>query len=743
MSKLLRTSLLACAAGAVLLPGAASAQVEEIVVTARRVEERLQDVPIAISALGAKELEDRQITAFTDLKTSIPNLNMQTQFGQPGTPQITIRGNASGLLSFPVDGGNALYIDGIYLGRSVGAAFGVADLERVEVLRGPQGTLFGRNATGGAVNFITKSPSGMLGVNAEASFANFSEKRFKASLDTPSFGGLAAKITFVHRDHDGYVKNSAAGRSFTLGHYGTVRSVKTLGEMDENSILGALRYTGLDGRLTADYKFDHTNQDLSQLAVQALGFDLPAQALASGLAAGQAARGGSVPVSGQRLGTLPLDFNTAGKTKVTGHALTLAFDVNDHLTLKNILSYRKLSQFSGGNDIDGGAWVDPFTASGSPFCLICSVADRKQNQWTEEFQALGKFDSFDYVVGYFHYREKGNVDNATFIFKNFPGGSSGPITAADYVNGELDRVKNTARAFYGHLTAHLLESVDVAGGVRHSKDDRHVTDFAPAAGFPNPYVANASFDSLDWDISVTYKVQPDINVYGKIATGYLSGGILKSVAFLPEEVTSYEVGLKSDWLERRVRLNAALFYVEQKNNQGATFVPGIGTTIANGATSKQRGLEVEAWVTPVAGLTLSGSIGLNDEVAPPPTTAVRAAVPDTNINLGAQYEFAALANGAVASARLDASYTSKYSGFTQPLADAALEQALRQGGKWDLSARIGLSEFPLGPTTGRVSLWSRNLLNNKQIEFTRSLGLVIVGSFQVPRTYGIDLGIKF
>src|SRR6185312_11531890 len=194
-----RSLLLACVAPCAIasLPAAAQDQpansagaLEEVVVTARRVQENLQSVPVAITAFTATELQEQQIQNFGDIANNVPNLNLQTQFGEPATPFITIRGFSNGSLNPSVDAPIGLYVDDVYIGRAVGAAFDLADLEQLEVLRGPQGTLFGRNATGGALSFHTKRPSGQFDAHLETSFGDYGLKRVKATVDTPEINGL-------------------------------------------------------------------------------------------------------------------------------------------------------------------------------------------------------------------------------------------------------------------------------------------------------------------------------------------------------------------------------------------------------------------------------------------------------------------------------------------------------------------------------------------------------------------------
>jgi len=282
MRTIIRSLLLACVAPCALDLSAALAQpstqadqaggLEEIVVTARRVSEKLQDVPTAITAISAKELEEQQILSVEDIGNTVPSLNMQPQIGTPAVPQIAIRGISNGSLNPEVDSPIGIYVDGVYLGRAVGSQFDLADLQQIEVLRGPQGTLFGRNAEAGAINFITQGPSGHLDAHLETTFGNYNLKRVKATFDTPEYNGLSLRLTVLHTDQDGYVKNTAAGVTLDLpAPFGPQTSTSTLGGNDTNMVLFAARY--VNDKLTIDYKFDFTDEITQAQPTEILGFD--------------------------------------------------------------------------------------------------------------------------------------------------------------------------------------------------------------------------------------------------------------------------------------------------------------------------------------------------------------------------------------------------------------------------------------------------------------------------------------
>jgi iron complex outermembrane recepter protein len=525
------------------------AGVEDIVVTARRTEERLQDVPVAVSAFNEQTMTNLGIENFGDVGKAVPNLDTQRQFGSASAPQFFLRGIASGLLSFEVDSPIGLYVDGVYLGRPAGTAFDLADVSRVEVLRGPQGTLFGRNSVGGAINFITSVPKGEFGVRAEATVGNYDRMRGRITVDLPALGPLAARVTYMHDENKGYVRNRTPGRTFTFSApFGTVRSASSFGAEETDAFAAAVR---LDlGRFTADYKFDFTDKVSSQLGTQLLGFGTPP----SGTAAAAYSNPNSIVIgpSTRRRDSLALDFMSPSDLEIRGHSLTAAYEFSDQITLKSITGRRKLDEFVGGNDIDGGALIDP--ATGLPFTPISAIQDRNQSQWTQEVQLIGKMTGFDWILGAFYFDEKGRDNNPVFLDRTFTPGLN-TVTPGDYLIGANATIHNKSYAGYAHATAYIGERIELAGGARYTKDERR--EFVINSGLIGLVLPSqafkAKFDHWDFDATATYKFNNDVRTYARFATGYLSGGILHAVEFKPETAKSYELGLKGDFLDKKLR----------------------------------------------------------------------------------------------------------------------------------------------------------------------------------------------
>ncbi|WP_311269540.1 TonB-dependent receptor domain-containing protein [Sphingobium sp. WCS2017Hpa-17] len=747
----LRFCALACSTLTVLtFAGVASAQeapdqavdaggLRDIVVTARRTAESLQRVPVAVTGFDEQSIANLQIRDFGDVAKSVPNLDSQRQFGSANAPQFYMRGVSTGSLKFEQDAGIGLYVDGVYLGRPAGTAFSLAEIERIEVMRGPQATLFGRNSTGGAINFITAAPKGEFSVRAEGTYGNYDRIKGRISVDLPSFGPLSVRVSYLHDENEGYVKNLTPGIVIDFAKpFGKTVSAKTFGAENTDAVSLAARLN-LDA-LVLDYKFDYTDKVSTQLGAQLLYTPTPEAYATPGSV--------SVPASRTRLGALPLDLTSPSHLKVQGHSLTATWEASDIITLKSITAYRKFNENVGGNDIDGAALVD---AAGNPYTPLGSVQTRKQHQWSQEAQFLVKTDNLDLVLGGFYFFEKGRDLNPVFLSASFPVGetltpsATAPLSAggflSDYFLGNDSAVRNKSYAGYAHATYRLGEAVELAGGVRYTKDKRRETLYAAAFIAPPTTVYSASGDHWDFDATASYIFSPRFRTYARFATGYVSGGILNGIAFKPETVKSYELGVKGDFLANRLRVNANIFQADRKNLQVLNFTPANGSYLVPLDKARDRGFEFELTAIPTSGLTYSVTLGYLDETLSQALGPRQTQAPKFTGNMALQYDLPASGNGSYLSFRGDASFKDNRNSNPVPAAETNIITRLRS--RVDLGARIALNDVPIANTKARISVWGQNLTNNKELEFARDLGGPVIGVFQVPRTYGLDIGFAF
>ena len=429
-------SLLAVAAAA-LNPTPALAQdgasaLEEVVVTAQRRQTLLQDTPIAVTAFSQDKIQDLGIFDITDISAMAPNTNIRKQPSSNSNMSIYIRGVGSGETSLLVDPKVSFYIDGVYMSKTVGAVFDIVDLQSIEVLRGPQGTLFGRNSSGGAINVSTVKPSGELGGRLEASAGNDGYRRYMASLDLPQlFDMLSVKLSGMAMEYDGWAKNNYTGDAF-LGR----NNETNLGSEDNQSYRIAMRLQPTD-RLTIDYSYDNTDNEGVPAPFQITkvkdslynGFtDTPSPFTFLGGELFQAMEA-TVGDPTKRRESYTLDNVSTETLKVEGETLTLQWEL-DAFTLKYIFADRKTDSTYAGTDLDGGAYTARDLAYGVARGQLQSVPtpgfhaailDGWIEATTHELQMFGSLveDKLNYTVGYYNYNEE--------VFQNNPQTFALPI----------------------------------------------------------------------------------------------------------------------------------------------------------------------------------------------------------------------------------------------------------------------------------------------------------------------------
>ncbi|WP_336951201.1 TonB-dependent receptor [Sphingobium aromaticivastans] len=759
-----QASLLAVGVGSV--PAGAQApdqpaRLEDIVVTAQKREENLQHVPVAVTALTSEALENQRITSVAGLGNVVPNFQVIRQPSNVALPAYSLRGVLGGETAAQIDNGVSIYIDGVYLGRSSGSLFDVADIERIEVLRGPQGTLFGRNTTGGAVNFITRRPTGEFGVRQDLTYGRYDEFRSRTRVDLPDMGGFKASLTYAHRQVDGYVKNLAAGveRIYgpgTGGRIGTARATKTLGEENVDSVFAAVRYDQ-GGAFTADYKFDYTDFRGSQLGMQAIGFrganDVPGSNPLGGTVAFifslQPGLGGTNIVSSKPLYALYEPQRATDSLRAQGHSLTLAYELNDAVTVKNIAAYRRLHMISNGNSFDGNHLIDPFGASGNDFTVLNAISNRKQHQYSNEFQILGKSDRFNWVAGAFYFEEHGRDYNPVQFFKVFPPqGQPVPVTAGDQFADA--KVVNRSFALYGQGSLKLADQFTITAGARQTWDKRREINY-----LRNPAVdSRVSFDRLTWQVVGEFQATPDIMLYAKAGTGYLSGGIYNGRPFNAEKIISYEAGIKSQLWDNRLRFNLAAFTANYDDLQVSVFTTVLN--YENAGKARIRGLEAELTLAPVEGLRIGANLGLlnfkykeyiSSAATGAPTDisdmAIRAQTPRFTFAPNIQYDTRRMANDAYLSFSLDAAYRSDVRYVLIPFADPALDDAATSQAHWIVNGRVSLVDLPVGGVKVKLSAWGQNLLDKRVVQIAADISGFVAASYNKPRTFGIDASIAF
>ncbi len=782
---------------------------DDIVVTAQRVEQKLQDVPVAVTAMGEEEIADKRISSAKDLAGLAPNLAFSQQ-GNQSNPTLIIRGISSGTSNNAVDPKVGVYVDGVYVGRTVGSLFDLADITRVEVLRGPQGTLFGRNATGGAISLTTATPSGEWGGRASLSYGNYNALRGKISLDLPQFGPFSVRLAYLHDEIDGYVKNSLAGRTIDISprapEFGVLRYTDKLGKRNVDG--GQISVRGEFGDVTADYKFDYSDQNGTSTAFQNYG-PIPdaTGALLNGILAFQAP--GAYNTSITPLKTVA---NATSNERVVsqGHGLTITIPT-DHFTVKNILAYRKMRQDPSIYDLAGSGGLkftlpqlqnllignipgvlDPANQPGPNDAFHTLLVARSSKQWqiSNEFQIQFQREGWDLTTGIFIFHENSPATDILGAFHpvtngvmtdlsnvgTIPGLPAGPlpfdingdgvVNYLDY-NPGLDATfgsgvtrtlaVNDSFAGYAQFTLHLTDRLDVALGGRYTIDDRmtRIDEIAGAQGGAlGVGTYKATYKKFNYAGIVTWRPTDDITSYARVSTGYVAGGILSGIPYKPENLTSYELGLKSDWFDRKLRVNLAAFYSDYKDLQTQNFINGR-QMFDNAGKAKVKGFEAEVALRPMRGLTLSGSAGYNDFKY---KKFILNGVDVTNIadpvylakwtgRAEAAYETDASASGLFGFGRIGASYRGPVYLTSLPIVDTAgnispIEQYRRRPGFWMVDGRVGLGGVSLGGAKMSLSAFGKNLTNERPNVFGASV-MALSTTFERGRTYGLELSAEF
>jgi iron complex outermembrane receptor protein len=715
--------------------------VEEVVVTAQKREQRLQDVPASVTALSMESLAVGRVQNVSDLDGLSPNLTIQTVPAGSGVPVYSMRGVIASASAPGADKGVAIYIDGVYLAAGSGSTFNLADIERVEVLKGPQGTLFGRNSTGGAVSFTTRGPKGEFGLKQEFTVGNYDQIRTRTRIDTPRIGPFSAAVTFTHSERRGDTRNLGAGTVWDYSRVGgpaAVVSPTWLGNNDTDSWAASVRFEATSN-LDFVYKFDHTNQTGTEVGVGVTRVILPT------LIAFQAANPRPTVPSLTRSDAVNNWHVTENHLKAEGHVLTTNWRATDQITVKNIVAYRTNTYSAPGSQLDG---LGGMTAGGAPFMGIVTHSAGSDEQFSEELQV--DYDSkFMHVTAgglwWRHTAQKGQYGTAanSDAFRAYPN-----FVVQPPVNpARQNRVTTKSKAVYAQGEFHLMEQLDVVLGGRYTDDTKYGIDLS----LPTPDPIDFSKGEWTYTAGVNYKPMDGVLTYAKYSTGYISGGELSTLEFRTERAKSWEAGVKADWFDHRLRTNLSLFsakYVDlQISGPGTLYgVPQAAQVLVNAGDAKAKGFELETTLVPIERLTLGANLGYLDfkygRLDPRFVAAGNTVVaqrPKWTANLSAQYETPPVLGDAHLNMRVDANYESGHNGSANP----TLRAWSYIPGVWNLNGRIALEQIDIGGHNATLALWGRNLLDEDGLRYAVALGPVVSASYEPARTFGLDLTFEW
>lgn len=670
--------------------------IAEIVVTAQKRAENVQDVPIAISAFTAEALSERSVTSVASLSNIAPNVTLDagTPFsGSSAVLSAYIRGIGANDFAFNIDPGVGIYLDGVYLARSVGANQELPDVERVEVLKGPQGTLFGRNTIGGAISIVTHDPGKEFRFKGDVTTGRFGLIQTRGTVDLPLTTGLSSSISFATKNRKGYLKriafpgaenfDSTPITNYKAAGYNNIGLGREGGDQSWN-LRGKLKYDN-DSAFRATLSADYSDIDQGQIANKLIG-TTPAVfagtyncAIAEPVPVGTNCGGGPpsfafLPAIGglttlfnnptvygvntdanpsnnrlpydNRFVTNSLDTsyangNNYSKLQSYGGALTLEYDLGENIALKSITGYREL-HWNVGMDLDG-----------SPLNFLHTSFTMNQKQFSQEFQLLGSAmdKSLNYVLGAYYFKESGDLhDYVTFAEGLLQVDGPNDLATKNYAFfGQVDwkfneqfgitvggRYTHENKSFEGFqsdangLTYKILSFLAGIGqGPPACANITPITDACRiAAGFPNAgqplryYIAGTQkkvFNNFSPKVGLQYHPIDDVMIYGSWSKGYKTGGWTTRLSnplptapdFDEEKATTWELGLKSTLIDRRLQLNAALFTTKYGGIQ-LNFQQGVSPTIQNAGDARIKGFEVEITAAPTDGFTINTSVGYLD-----------------------------------------------------------------------------------------------------------------------------------
>lgn len=792
-----------------------SSGLTDIVVTATKRETNLQKTPISISVIGADIVEKRHVQSLMDLADGgVPSLRIATFEARQSALTVGIRG----IVPFDQnqvarEPGVGVYIDGVYLGRSQGLNAALFDVQRIEVLRGPQGTLFGRNTEGGALSIVTKAPTGEFGGRASAGIGNYGSYDGEFHLNLPAVANFAIKLDGLIDHQDATTKNPASGQ------YGWNYHNRVGGRI-------AGRWTPTTD-LTVDFAYDQAKDENTPFYSQLINYNPNNYNVGTFVGNALTYNGSACNVVVSGVTTNPCIAPKAPLVQVSGnnwmsqadlgviqqlstdqtHGFNAAikYKLTPEIELRSITAWRGVET----HQWDGSAGAHRSTFAPNSQFGRYSLSELFQHQFSQELQVVGTLPHLDFVIGGYYFNEhvveraatpnpmQWNADGTGYTFVNqFPANPTGPITSGnqgwDRNYWFIQRDSNAVGKSYGVFgqatyTPAGLDTVHLTVGGRYTHETRvgalTVINNAPFIGGVLNY-SNSRFDPM---VTLAWDATDGVNLYAKYSTGFRSGGANSRSGsfrqFAPEEVKSYEIGAKTDFLDHHARLNLAGYIMDRKGTQIDFDYVDTNRFLADGVTpnpffnkhteetanapgnSRIKGVEAELTVRPVEGLTLGASYAYTDVKVPAtpnplagplfgiPYQVFTVYTPKNAVSGSFDYEVPVGAEGAAVRFHMDANYSDPTYSFQN-------ENVLTDS-SFIVNASLALADIRLaaGGTKATLNLWARNLFNEHHI-YRRSNAndaptvnndgslnySGVIGdyaNFNAPRTFGVQATVNF
>ncbi len=637
-------------------PTATKNDVERIMVTARKRSESLQETPTAITVIDSGLLDDNNVSNLDDVGKYVPNLNI-SRFGAGNTAHASVFIRGIGLQDHIIttDPGVGVYVDGVYLGRQMGANLSLPNIASVEVLRGPQGTLYGRNTLGGAINVITKQPGDENVFNISAKAGS------RGRVETTAYYNNELTDAWSVSASGAYKKRDGVGTAINLDN-----PEREIGEENEFSGRIATKFQASDD-LSFVFAVDTVDNKSGQSPYTI--------EMTDALDANDPFNGDFPLLNESLLPANPDDLGTAvaglESTEASGWgaALTTNWSINEQYDAKFIISKRH-SDYEGGLDDDGTVLhLSEFPEVGGA------------DQESVELQLNGTFDNMDFVSGLYYFTEDGYTKSGPWTFSpwNTPNGklTNGDDSFGDYGYFDLNQV-TTSYAAYFNMSYSLTERLDIGGGLRYSSDEKKANAMFPS--FAERKFVEADFSEVTWDVNAAYRLDSGHNVYATIQKGYQTGGFpprpfggaAQFVAFDETTAINYEVGFKGQVLDNLTLMTAA-FFTKYSDlalpYSDPTAGGGFVTIIENAGESEAQGIEIEATLNVTDDFDIRAAFGyldaeisqIDDGVTGIELGATPALTPKYTATLAASY-YVELDSGASLAFNADYSYRSSMQG---------------------------------------------------------------------------------
>ena len=731
------------------LAGAAQSQgraLEEITVTAQYREQNIQDVPIAVTALSADMLEQSDIFDAATIAQHVPG--MQYAEFSPGQTLISMRGIGSADDGAGLENSAALFLDGVYIGRGAAINFDMFDMERIEVLKGPQGTLFGRNAVGGALNLVTAKPSDEFTARVGATAGNEGIIRAQAFVSGPVSDNLAGKMTVNHRQHDGFVDNVLLGTE--------------LQDEDQISVRGQLRL-GL-GASEWLFSFDYMEDDRTDMGRTPLADNAPLSAI-----------GAANGITRARQNASPYD----GYSLREAWGVSLQGDIEfGPGTITSITAFREHDTDWEMQSVGVG-----LGAIGLPFDeVIDDIVEniktvQQELRWTSNLEG-----NLNYVAGLFYFREE--TDRVEQFKITAAGEYADPanrfrqtnVGAQTVIGNEYTRTENETNSYaaYGQLDWAFREDWNLTAGLRYTYDEKDYAATAvdcgnlptsgPFSNFPecagrggSLSIVNETFrvspgdnwDELSYKLSLQHFPNDDVMLYGAVTTGYKSGGFAgsqgvessASTPVDPETVTSYELGFKGDLLDNSLRLNITAYYMDYEDLQIVRFGPvpdsAFGTfQTTNIGQADIYGVEIEWGWYPTDNIRFQGYYAYMDSEVNDLLIETTAGLQDasgSNLRGAPESSWNGIIGYNLPTAMGAFDFQVSFSYEDETLQDYIDTRTVNQQRKL-LDARIAWTS---GNEQWEVALWGKNLTDEDYISHSYVIGPGVIGVWGPPQTYGV------